>query len=292
MVDCRLGSETNRAPLRFDSFLARAARLESAHRSLVPPEVQTVKNTFLLAAALCLSASTSSLFAADEPAAPKPGSQTAETLDVKVPVRLQYLLYVPKDYDKSKPTPLMLFLHGAGERGTDVNKVKIHGPPKLIAAGKEFPCIVVSPQCPADRWWQPLELLALLDELGTKYNVDPERVYVTGLSMGGFGTWELATIAPRRFAALAPICGGAEAFWAKQIAHIPTWVFHGDKDAAVPLVRSEIMVAALMKAGAEPKFTVYEGVGHDSWTATYDDPKFYEWLFAQTRQEPKPNPKK
>lgn len=251
-----------------------------------------MKSISLFAAACLLAASPFTAVAADQPTA-----QSAETLDVKVPVKMGYLLYVPKNYDKSKPTPLMLFLHGAGERGTDINKVKIHGPPKLIAAGKEFPCIVVSPQCPSDKWWQPLELLALLDEIATKYNVDPERIYVTGLSMGGFGTWELAAYAPRKFAAIAPVCGGGEAFWAKLIAHIPTWAFHGDKDAAVPLVRSEIMIAAVKKAGTEsaypePKLTVYPGVGHDSWTATYDNSEFYEWLFAQKRQEPKPAPEK
>jgi len=241
----------------------------------------------MLASLFSLGSTSGIVVAADKPAGDKPASQAAALLDVQVKVRMQYLLYLPKDYDQAKPTPLMLFLHGAGERGTNLDKVKIHGPPKLIEAGKEFPCIVVSPQCPSDQWWQPLELIALLDDVSSKYNVDPERIYVTGLSMGGFGTWQLASYAPRKFAALAPICGGGEGYWAKQIAHIPTWIFHGDKDGAVPIARSDAMVAALKKAGAEPKYTVYTGVGHDSWTATYDDPKFYEWLFAQKRVEPK-----
>jgi len=251
-----------------------------------------MKRLFFLAAACILAASAQAALAAD-----KPMPQSAETLDVKVPVKMGYLLYVPKDYDKSKPTPLMLFLHGAGERGTDINKVKMHGPPKQIAAGKEFPCIVVSPQCPSGIWWQEFELMALLDDVATKYNVDPDRIYLTGLSMGGFGTWQLAAYAPRKFAAIAPICGGGETFWAKQIAHIPTWVFHGDKDGAIPVARSEAMIAALKKVPeemkyAEAKFTVYPGVGHDSWTQTYDDPEFYKWLFAQKRLEPKPEPQK
>lgn len=232
-------------------------------------------------------------FAADTQTKKLPDPQTATTLDVTIPVRTEYLLYVPKDYDKAKPTPLMLFLHGAGERGTNLNNVKQHGPPKQIAAGKEFPCIVVSPQCAPEIWWEPVKLLALLDEVASKYNIDPERVYVTGLSMGGFGTWQLAAYAPERFAAILPICGGGEAFWAKRFYHIPAWTFHGSNDSAVPLVRSQQMVDALKKAGGEPTFTIYPDVGHDSWTATYDDPKVYEWLFAQKRKPvpPKEAPK-
>src|SRR6185312_8308672 len=123
---------------------------------------------------------------------------------------LKYLIYQPADYDKQDKWPLLLFLHGAGERGDDLELVKKHGPPKLAAEGKDFPFIVVSPQCPKDRWWEPIELVALLDDIGSKYKVDADRIYVTGLSMGGFGTWRLAFYAPDRFAAIAPICGGGE----------------------------------------------------------------------------------
>jgi predicted peptidase len=181
----------------------------------------------------------------------------------------------------------LLFLHGAGERGDNLDLVKRHGPPKLIEAGKEFPFIVVSPQCPADKWWEPIELVALLDAIGQKYKVDPDRVYVTGLSMGGFGTWHLAAYAPERLAAIAPICGGGEIYWAKRFAHLPVWAFHGAKDTGVPLERSQVMVDELKKLGGHPKFTIYPEAGHDAWTATYDNPQLYEWLLAQKRQ-PRP----
>ncbi len=196
---------------------------------------------------------------------------------------MKYLLYLPKDYEKKPSWPLMLFLHGAGERGDDLTLVKKHGPPKLIDAGKDFPFIVVSPQCPKDRWWEPLELKCLLDEMVQKYKVDKDRIYLTGLSMGGFGTWMLAAYQPKRFAAIVPICGGGEVYWSESLARIPVWVFHGAKDPAVPLERSQKMVEALKKKGGEPKFTVYPEVMHDSWTETYANPQIFEWLLQQKR---------
>jgi predicted peptidase len=196
---------------------------------------------------------------------------------------MDYLLYLPKDYAEKDSWPLMLFLHGAGERGNDLDRVKVHGPPKLIAAGKELPMIVVSPQCPSDHWWRPNELNALLDEIVEKYQVDQDRIYVTGLSMGGFGTWTLAGYAPERFAALVPICGGGEAFSARRISHVPVWAFHGAKDSVVPLSASETMVEALKKAKGNVQFTVYPDADHDSWTETYNNPELYTWLLQQKR---------
>lgn len=215
--------------------------------------------------------------------ADKPGTQVASRLETQVKVQLNYLLYLPKDYDKQAAWPVLLFLHGAGERGDNLDLVKIHGPPKLIAEGKEFPFIVVSPQSPKEMWWEPIELMALLDDIEHKYKVDKDRVYVSGLSMGGFGTWRLAAYAPHRFAAIAPICGGGETYWTKQIKHLPTWVFHGALDEAVPLERSTKMVTALIKEGGKPKLTVYPDAGHDSWTETYHNPELYTWLLAQKR---------
>ena len=177
---------------------------------------------------------------------------------------MDYLISLPKDYEKQEKWPLLLFLHGSGERGSQLDKVKVHGPPKLIAEGRELPMIVVSPQCPEEQWWNTDALLALLDSIGKTHKVDRERVSVTGLSMGGFGTWSLAARAPERFAALVPICGGGEPYWAERFAHVPIWVFHGAKDAAVPLVRSEAMVEALREKKGDPKFTVYPDAGHDS----------------------------
>ncbi|MDA0835545.1 MAG: alpha/beta fold hydrolase, partial [Planctomycetota bacterium] len=195
----------------------------------------------------------------------KSGAQRPARLDTHVHVELEYLLYLPNDYEQQESWPVLLFLHGSGERGDDLNLVTIHGPPKLIAAGKDFPFIVVSPQCPKDRRWEPIELVALLDDLEANYNVDPDRIYVTGLSMGGFGTWELASYAPKRLAAIAPICGGGEIYWTKGFAHLPTWVFHGAKDAGVPFERSQAMVDAMKKNGGDPKFTIYPDANLLPW---------------------------
>lgn len=211
-------------------------------------------------------------------------SQKPSRLDRLHRVSLNYLLYLPKEYTQQESWPLVLFLHGAGERGDDLELVKVHGPPKLIAAGKDFPFIVVSPQCPKDQWWQAVELTALLDEIVEKHKVDQDRIYVTGLSMGGFGTWSLAAYTPNRFAAIAPICGGGETHWVKAFAHLPVWAFHGAKDTAVPLERSEEMVAALKKSGGDPTLTVYPEVAHDSWTQTYADPALYRWLLGHKRK--------
>jgi predicted peptidase len=220
---------------------------------------------------------------------PAPGTQSSQHFEasVTVKVELNYLLYLPEKYEEQKAWPLVLFLHGAGESGNDINKVKVHGPPKQIAAGKKFPCIVVSPQSPG-RGWNPGTLNALLDDLVAKHRVDKDRIYVTGLSMGGFGTWALAGASPDRFAAIIPICGGGNPDDAAKMKEIPIWVFHGAKDAAVPLSASERMVEALKKADAKNvKFTVYPELEHDSWTITYDNPEVWEWLFKQNRADRK-----
>jgi len=223
---------------------------------------------------------------------PEPGPQQAEKLDRTIKVAMNYLLYLPKDYTQQDSWPLLLFLHGAGERGDNLEQVKMHGPPKLIAAGKEFPFIVVSPQCPSSQWWQPHELNALLDEIVEKYKVDQDRIYVTGLSMGGFGSWSLAGFAPDRLAALVPICGGGDPNMVRRLSRLPVWVFHGAKDSVVPLAASERMVEALKKANSDVKFTVYPEADHDSWTATYDNPELYTWLLQQKRTPKEPAVKK
>lgn len=210
-------------------------------------------------------------------------TQRPAKLTVHVPIEVNYLLSLPKNYDKQESWPLLVFLHGSGERGDDLELVKKHGPPKLIAEGKEFPFIVASPQCPKGKAWEPLEILALIDELSTKYKVDADRVYVTGLSMGGFGTWRLAAFAPGRLAAIVPICGGGEASSTRMFSTLPVWAFHGAKDTAVTLDRSQAMIDALKKNGGNPKFTIYPEAGHDSWTEAYNDPELYVWLLAQKR---------
>lgn len=211
--------------------------------------------------------------------------QSTETLNAQITKSLtcDYLLSLPKGYgQKDQSWPLILFLHGAGERGSDLNRVKMHGPPKLIEQGKDLPFIVVSPQCPTGIWWtEKLDtLIALLDEIESKYDVDPSRIYLTGLSMGGFGTWALACEKPERFAAVVPICGGGEWFLADRLKKVPVWAFHGGKDSVVPIELSEKMVQAVKRAGGDAKLTVYPEANHDSWTATYDNPKLYDWLLS------------
>jgi predicted peptidase len=212
-------------------------------------------------------------------------------------LRLEYLLALPQGYAESAERwPLILFLHGAGERGSDLAKVETHGPPKLIAAGQQIPAIVVSPQCPANEWWTDakhlLALERLLDEVVTTYRVDEDRVYLTGISMGGYGTWALAGRQPARFAAAAPICGGGSALpVARALRNLPIWAFHGDADPVVPVAESQRLVDAIGRAGGTvAKLTVYPGVGHDSWTRAYEDPALWEWLFAQRRPRPSATP--
>jgi predicted peptidase len=207
---------------------------------------------------------------------------------VTITVELNYLVYLPPEYASGdQHWPLLLFLHGSGERGTDIDEVKTHGPPKLIAEGKQFPFIVVSPQAPRRRW-VPEALAALLDDVMRKYRVDKDRVYLTGLSMGGSGTWALAAAVPDKFAAIAPICGSGDPVEAKALKDVPVWVFHGAEDESVPVKRSEEMVKALQEAGAkEVKFTVYPDVGHDAWTDAYNDPELYHWLLSHRLSERK-----
>ncbi|HAK95851.1 MAG TPA: phospholipase [Planctomycetes bacterium] len=238
-------------------------------------------------AAVCvLSLACIAVIAADQPAA-QPG-QSAQHFEKQVPVAFDYLLFLPEGYDADagKKWPLILFLHGAGERGSDLAKVKVHGPPKIVEKKKDFPFIVVSPQCPANEWWDPFKLTALLDGVMATYRVDPARVYLTGLSMGGFGTWELASRMPQRFAAIAPICGGGNpTIAAFRLRGLPVWVFHGDADPIVNVKLSDDMVEALKKAGNEVKYTRYEGVGHDSWTKSYDNDELYAWFLAHERKD-------
>jgi len=226
--------------------------------------------------------------------AQKPGEQSAQNLEKTITrvVKANYLLYLPREYgqDPARKWPTILFLHGSGESGSDVEKVKKHGPPKLVAAGKEFPFIIISPQAPTPRiGWQVETLNTLLDDVMQKYAVDPDRVYLTGLSMGGFGTWTLATANPERFAAIAPCCGGGDPFRAsRRLREMPIWVFHGAKDPTVPIKQSQDMVDALKAAGADVKFTIYPEAGHDCWTATYDNPELYTWFLSHKRKRSEP----
>ena len=197
-------------------------------------------------------------------------------------VTLRYWLFVPKSYSEANQVPLMLFLHGAGERGDDLERVKKWGPPKRVAKDKDFPFLLISPQCKKGDRWDAEEMALLVKHVAGAYRVDQNRMYCTGLSMGGYGTWSLLAARPNMFAAGIPICGGGNPEKAKQLAGVPLWVFHGDKDSTVPLKRSEQMVQAVKEAGGNVRLTVYPGVGHNSWSATYANPKAYEWLLSHS----------
>jgi predicted peptidase len=214
--------------------------------------------------------------------------QAPKTHTVTVPVEIRYLEALPAGYkaDATKRWPLVVFLHGSGERGDELRKVAKHGPPKLVEAGREFPFILVSPQCPAGQWWDVAALDAWLDELVRNYRVDTDRIYLTGLSMGGFGTWSWAQRTPGRFAAIAPVCGGGDPAQAGKLKDLPVWAFHGAKDPTVALAKTEEMIAAIDAAGGEPRVTIYPEAAHDSWTEAYANDGLYAWMLAQKRVTP------
>ncbi len=214
--------------------------------------------------------------------------------------KLLYRLYKPAAYDAKQKYPLVLFLHGAGERGDDNQAQVKHGVRFFLQNQAKNPCFIVAPQCPGKFQWvdtpwgnlqhtmpaqptEPMQLtIALLGALEKEFPaVDAKRLYVTGLSMGGFGTWDLITRLPKRFAAAVPICGGADDGKAALIAKVPAWVFHGGADDVVKTVRSRNIVAALKAARGTPKYTEYPGMGHFSWDQAYGEPELMPWLFAQ-----------
>lgn len=209
----------------------------------------------------------------------------------KESIRLPYLLHLPADYDDSQSWPLILFLHGSGERGTDADLVRKYGLPKCIERGDDLPFIVLSPQCPADSWWPDYHeaVMSLLDAVIDAHSVDHKRVYLTGLSMGGMGTWFLAQRYPARFAAIAPICGGLPWYVdmdaaAERMKAIPTWAFHGEQDDEVPIQESRMMVDALGVHGADVTFTSYPELGHNSWSVTYDNAELYRWFLSHRKE--------
>ncbi|MCE0484853.1 MAG: prolyl oligopeptidase family serine peptidase [Methylacidiphilales bacterium] len=213
-------------------------------------------------------------------------TQKACTLRQKVTKNIQcnYLLFLPQSYDQTKKRwPLILFLHGMDESGDDLSLVKKHGLAKIVEEKLDFPFVVVSPQCPRDEWWSTDALVSLLDTVEKNYRIDKKRVYVTGLSMGGYTTWQLAIEHPHRFAAIAPICGGGNPYLAYKIKQLPIWVFHGAKDKAVPIAESREMISALRKQGGNIRFTIYRNGGHDSWSKTYQNEKLYDWFLSHSR---------
>lgn len=255
-------------------------------------------------------------------------TQTTESFHrmITKKVGYEYLLALPSGYDAAadKKWPLIIFLHGSGERGTDLWLVAKHGPPKILRGeptaphlneGDQRPAspaaqtsgeaartllrtqfIVASPQCPPGRAWDDDTVVALLDVVTERYKIDPQRSYLTGLSLGGYGTWSVGLKYPERFAAIVPICGGGQPVDAWRSAEtkkssllsLGIWAFHGAKDPTVPLAESERMIATLKSVGlAETKLTIYPEAGHDSWTESYADPELYAWLLRH-RRAPQP----
>ena len=220
--------------------------------------------------------------------------------------KLPYRLLQPANIEAGKKYPLVIFLHGAGERGDD-NKAQLKngvGAFSRADSREKFPCFVFAPQCPKDKKWVEMDwggatgtapadpgptqalLLGAVDALGKEFTIDPDRIYLTGLSMGGYGTWDLITRHPEKFAAAIPVCGGGDKDKAAAAKPVPVWAFHGLADNVVMPVRTQDMVAGLRAAGGTVALTEFPGVAHDSWTMAYSEPNLLHWLFAQRRGQP------
>ncbi len=196
-----------------------------------------------------------------------------------------YLLYLPENYGKDTAArwPLLLFLHGSGESGTDVSRVALHGPPELVKNGKKFPFILLSPQSDKPSGWNTDMLYKLLQEIKQRYHIDPDRIYLSGLSMGGYGTWQLAMEHPEEFAAIAPVCAGGDTSNTWKIHNIPVWAFHGADDDVVLPVYGRNMTAAASRYNKNVRFTLYQNTNHNSWDTTYRNDSLYTWLLAQSK---------
>ena len=200
-----------------------------------------------------------------------------------------YAQYLPKGYDGMKKFPLVLFLHGAGERGEDLDVACRHGYRKHVReSGAEYPFIIVAPQCPNGKFWgcYTESLLAFLDDICATLATDTDRVYLTGFSMGGTGTWMLSMAAPERFAAIAPICGSGIYWYGEALKNIPIMIYHGDCDDIVPIYNSIEMVSSVNKRGGNAQIKVLYGVMHNAWDAAYQGDELYTWLLSHRRAKP------
>lgn len=218
----------------------------------------------------------------------------------------KYLILPPAKIEADKKYPAILFLHGAGERGTDLKQLQMHFPTHMAQPEQreKFPCFLIVPQCRVERMWmdahwgkqestplkdKPSDQLAMatsvLEKSMKTLPIDAQRVYLTGISMGGFGSWELAMRRPELFAAVAPVCGGGDERLVAKLKGLPVWAAHGDQDSAVPVDRTRRLVEAAKVAGIEFKYTEYKGVGHNSWTPFYADKAgVLPWMFEQRRK--------
>ncbi len=202
---------------------------------------------------------------------------------IRSPNTYNHLLYLPEGYGTGQKWPAILYLHGIGAKGDYIEVLKANGLPKYLEGRKDFPFMVVSPQCPADEEWSPDRLDRLIDQVIEDYRIDVDRIYLTGIGEGASAAWRLAGIRPSRFAAMAPVCGGGDPHEACFLRNLPVWIFHGAKDRIFPVSEAQGMVLALRLCGGIVNVTVYPEAGHDSWTATYSNPELYSWFLEQTR---------
>jgi predicted peptidase len=247
-------------------------------------ECRTSRSAFVLTA-LLLGCSLLMASCASSPQWPLAEGQHTQKFsgEYKSAVSGQFLLYLPKGFSEH-PTvkyPLLIFLHGSGESGTDINKVKVNGPPKFLDTRPDFPFIVVSPQAPdADVGFDVDAMNVLLDQLLQNLPIDKDRVYLTGLSMGGIDAYTWAEERPGTFAAIAPISAAGNIYDACKLGHVPIWAFHGGKDENVKTADGQAMVDAIKACGGDIKLTIYPERGHSAWEPAYVDPALYEWFLS------------
>lgn len=232
-------------------------------------------------------------------------AQTTELFDKLIYSKgsdsLPYRLLKPVNPQALERFPLIIFLHGSGERGSD-NEAQLKHIKNLVVDQKnrgKHPCYVLAPQCPKGQLWaehnkdgsvkaqatKPTQLLMeLIDQLSKEYPIDEARIYITGVSMGGYGTWDLLARYPQKFAAGVPVCGGGDERTASKLKQIPIWAFHGALDDVVPARQSRTMIEAIRKAGGRPGYTEYPDIKHDSWVQAYQEPHLLPWLFKQKTQ--------
>lgn len=194
--------------------------------------------------------------------------------------KMNYLVHIPKSDEKK--LPMVVALHGAGERGDDFDKIPVHGPAKYVLSGADFPAILIAPQCPTELVWNQLtfELKELIDFAIEEYGADPDAVSLTGLSMGGYGTWEMGISYPGFFAALAPVCGGGMSWRVGEIGKTPVWAFHGEEDETVPISNSYEMCRRLRASGGNVALTVFTFDGHNVWDDAYEKTVLLQWLIS------------
>lgn len=212
--------------------------------------------------------------------------QKRNTFTAATETSLGYIVYKPENFTPG--LPMIVFLHGAGERGTNLDLVNVNAIPKYISAGTlKLPAVVLCPQCPEGLVWNNVvvSLKALIDEVAAEYEVDTDRISITGISMGGFGTWEMGVTYGNYFSCIAPVCGGGLSWQCSgdMLKSVPVWAFHGDADSIVPVKNSLEMVDKLNAAGGHAKLTLFHGVNHNSWDSAYLETMVIDWLLSNKR---------